>query len=131
MIRCKRVYDARENDDGHRVLVDRLWPRGWRKEALAHDQWLRDVAPSDELRRRFGHQVEAYPAFRDAYRRELAARPEHWQGLLARAAAGNLTLLYAARDTEHNNARVLQDFLEDELERRGDSSSPVCYAGEL
>lgn len=128
MIRCKRVYEREEEGDGYRVLVDRLWPRGCRKDALPHDQWLRDVAPSAQLRRSFGHQAEVYERFRNAYRRELAAHPEFWQELLARAAAGNLTLLYAA---EHNNARVLQDFLEDELERRGDSSSPVCYAGEL
>ncbi|UCJ19008.1 DUF488 family protein [Pseudomonas sp. MM211] len=131
MIRCKRVYELEEEGDGYRVLVDRLWPRGCRKDVLPHDQWLRDVAPSAQLRRSFAHQVEAYETFRDAYRRELAAHPEFWQGLLARAAEGNLTLLYAARDTEHNNAKVLQDFLEDELERRGDSSSPVCYAGEF
>ena len=131
MIQCKRVYESAEEGDGYRVLVDRLWPRGCRKEVLQHDEWLRDVAPSDELRRRFGHQPSEYAAFCDGYRRELAAHPEYWQGLLARAAAGHLTLLYAARDTEHNNARVLQDFLEDELERHGSSSSPVCYAGEL
>lgn len=128
MIQCKRVYESAEEGDGYRVLIDRLWPRGCRKEVLQHEEWLRDVAPSDELRRRFGHQAGEYAAFRDGYRRELAAHPEYWQGLLARAAEGNLTLLYAA---EHNNARVLQDFLEDELERRGSSSSPVCYAGEL
>ncbi|TBU72499.1 DUF488 domain-containing protein [Phytopseudomonas daroniae] len=131
MICCKRVYESWEEGDGYRVLVDRLWPRGCRKDALRHDEWLRDVAPSAQLRRNFGHRAEAYEAFRDAYRHELAAHPEYWQGLLARAAAGNLTLLYAARDTEHNNARVLQDFLEDELERCTGSSSPVCYAGEF
>lgn len=131
MICCKRVYEPREESDGYRVLVDRLWPRGCRKEQLHHDEWLPAVAPSAELRRQFAHRIEAFTAFREDYRRELAAHPEYWQGLLARAAAGTLTLLYAARDRERNNARVLQEFLEDELERRGTSSSPVCYAGEL
>lgn len=131
MICCKRVYQPVEDDDGYRVLVDRLWPRGVSKELLAHDEWLPAVAPSAELRRQFAHRIEAFTIFREGYRRELAAHPEYWQGLLARAATGKLTLLYAAPDQEHNNARVLQDFLEDELERRGESSSPVCYAGEL
>lgn len=131
MICCKRVYQPVEDDDGYRVLVDRLWPRGVSKDRLQHDEWLRQVAPSTELRREFAHWAEAFAAFDAAYRRELAAHPEHWQGLLQRAAAGRLTLLYAAADQEHNNARVLQDFLEDELERRGASNSPVCYAGEL
>lgn len=131
MICCKRVYEPHEERDGYRVLVDRLWPRGLSKERLQYDEWLREVAPSAELRRGFAHRAEAFEMFSEGYRRELAAHPEYWQGLLARAAAGTLTLLYAARDREHNNARVLQDFLEDELERRGASSSPVCYAGEL
>lgn len=131
MICCKRVYQPVEDDDGYRVLVDRLWPRGVSKDRLQHDEWLREVAPSTELRRQFAHRPEAFAAFGEAYRRELAAHPEYWQGLLSRAAAGKLTLLYAARDQEHNNACVLQDFLEDELERRGTGSSPVCYAGEL
>ena len=131
MICCKRVYEPREERDGYRVLVDRLWPRGLPKDQLHHDQWLREAAPSAELRRQFAHRTEAFDAFREGYRRELAAHPEYWQSLLFRAAAGTLTLLYAARDRQHNNARVLQEFLEDELERRGASSSPVCYAGEL
>ncbi|YCH20614.1 DUF488 family protein [Pseudomonas sp. D1-3] len=131
MICCKRVYEPYGEGDGYRVLVDRLWPRGLSKERLQHDEWLREVAPSAELRRAFAHRAEAFEVFSQGYRRELAAHPEYWQGLLVRAAAGNLTLLYAARDREHNNARVLQEFLEDELDRRGASSSPVCYAGEL
>ncbi len=77
------------------------------------------------------YRVEVFDAFREGCRRELAAHPEYWQSLLTRAAAGKLTLLYAACNREHNNARVLQDFLEDELERRGASSSLVRYAGEL
>ena len=131
MIACKRVYDAASAEDGQRILVDRLWPRGVRKEALAHDDWLPALAPSAALRKAFGHDPERFAEFRDAYRRELAAHPEHWWPLLERARNGRLTLLYAAKDALHNNAVVLAEFLEDELERQAPGSSPPCYAGEL
>ncbi len=127
MIRCKRVYQAAEQGDGQRILVDRLWPRKLRKDAL-HGQWLREVAPTSELRKAFHHGEVDYAGFTQGYRRELAAHPEHWYPLLDLAAKGDLTLLYAGKDTEHNNAQVLADWLEDELERRGPASSPVCYA---
>lgn len=128
MIRCKRVYAPAAADDGRRVLVDRLWPRGCRKERLALDAWLKDVAPSEALRKDFCHDPALFDEFRRRYRLELAAHPEYWQGLLGMAEQGNLTLLFAAREERCNNARVLAEFLEDELERRGPSSSPVCYA---
>ncbi|MNG72440.1 hypothetical protein D3C79_308650 [compost metagenome] len=127
MIRCKRVYAAVEDSDGQRVLVDRLWPRNIRKDAL-RGQWLREVAPSAELRKAF-HQGEVdFAGFTRRYQQELAAHPEHWYPLLDLAAKGDLTLLYAGKDTVHNNAQVLAEWLEDELDRRGPSSSPVCYA---
>ncbi|GHS82196.1 hypothetical protein PAGU2196_30300 [Pseudomonas sp. PAGU 2196] len=127
MIRCKRVYEAAADEDGQRVLVDRLWPRNKRKEDL-QGQWLREVAPSDELRTAF-HQGEVdFAGFTQRYQQQLAAHPEHWYPLLDLAAKGPLTLLYAAKNTEHNNAQVLAEWLEDELERRGPGSSPVCYA---
>jgi len=127
MIRCKRVYDAVDQCDGQRVLVDRLWPRNKRKEDL-HGQWLREVAPSNALRKAF-HQGEVdYIGFAQRYQQELAAHPEHWYSLLDLAAKGDLTLLYASKDIKHNNAQVLAAWLEDELERRGPGSSPVCYA---
>ncbi|HEK1009486.1 TPA: DUF488 family protein [Pseudomonas putida] len=127
MIRCKRVYDAVDQCDGQRVLVDRLWPRNKRKEDL-HGQWLREVAPSNALRKAF-HQGEVdYIGFAQRYQQELAAHPEHWYSLLDLAAKGDLTLLYASKDIEHNNAQVLAAWLEDELERRGPGTSPVCYA---
>jgi len=127
MIRCKRVYDAVDQCDGQRVLVDRLWPRNKRKEDL-HGQWLREVAPSNALRKAF-HQGEVdYIGFAQRYQQELAAHPEHWYSLLDLAAQGDLTLLYTSKDIEHNNAQVLAAWLEDELERRGPGSSPVCYA---
>ncbi|MDH4566783.1 DUF488 domain-containing protein [Pseudomonas sp. BN414] len=131
MIQFKRVYEAAKADDGQRVLVDRLWPRGIRKESLALASWLKEVAPSDQLRKQFCHDPALFDEFRLLYRAELAAHPEHWQGLLEMARKGNLTLLYAAKDEAHNNARVLAEFLEEELERSGPPSSPVCYAGEL
>ncbi|NVN61760.1 DUF488 family protein [Pseudomonas putida] len=127
MIRCKRVYDAVGDEDGQRVLVDRLWPRNKRKEDL-HGQWLREVAPSNELRKAF-HQGEVdFAVFTQRYQQELAAHPEHWYPLLDMARKGTLTLLYAGKDSEHNNARVLADWLENELDRCGPGSSPVCYA---
>lgn len=128
MIRCKRVYEPVDAADGERVLVDRLWPRGCKKESLALCAWLKDVAPSDTLRKGFCHDPALFDEFRLLYRAELAAHPERWQGLLERAGKGTLTLLFAARDERHNNARVLAEFLEEELERRGPPSSPVCYA---
>jgi uncharacterized protein YeaO (DUF488 family) len=128
MIRCKRVYEPAEPGDGERVLVDRLWPRGCRKDSLVLSAWLKDVAPSDALRKGFCHDPALFDEFRRRYRGELAAHPEHWQGLLAMAERGTLTLLFAAREERFNNAQVLAEFLEDELERRGPSSSPVCYA---
>lgn len=131
MIQCKRVYQAASATDGRRVLVDRLWPRGCSKASLALDAWLREVAPSAELRRRFGHAPQRFGEFREQYRRELAAHPEYWQGLLHSAEQGRLTLLFAARDSERNNARVLAEFLEEELERRAAPSSAVCHADKL
>ncbi|WBG63241.1 DUF488 domain-containing protein [Pseudomonas citronellolis] len=129
MIRYKRAYEAPAAEDGYRVLVDRLWPRGISKEELHMDEWLKDVAPSTELRQRFHHDPGLFEEFRRAYHTELAAHPEHWWKLLGIAGKGDLTLLYGAKDTEHNNARVLAEFLEDEMERVGEGSSPVCYAG--
>ncbi|MNQ51115.1 hypothetical protein D3C85_650830 [compost metagenome] len=131
MIRYKRVYEPVDKQDGQRVLVDRLWPRGCRKDALGLAAWLREVAPSDSLRKQFCHDPALFDEFRLLYRAELAAHPEHWQGLLDVARKGTLTLLYAAKDEAHNNALVLAEFLEEELERGGPPSSPVCYAGEL
>ncbi|HTN31681.1 MAG TPA: DUF488 domain-containing protein [Pseudomonas sp.] len=130
MIACKRVYEDASPEDGCRILVDRLWPRGIRKEALVHNDWLPELAPSAELRKTFGHDPDKFGAFKEAYSRELAAHPEHWWPLLERAGKGRLTLLYAAKDEQHNNAVVLAEFLEDALERQGPGSSPPCYAGE-
>ena len=129
MIRCKRVYDPVEASDGQRVLVDRLWPRNKRKDQL-HALWLPEVAPSTALRQAFHQGQVDFSGFAERYRQELAARPEHWWQLLGLVEQGEVTLLYAGKDTTQNNALVLASWLEDELERRGPSSSPVCYAAE-
>ena len=130
MIRCKRAYEPPAPDDGHRVLVDRLWPRNRTRESLALHDWCKALAPSSELRRTFKAGKLSFEIFRDDYRRELAGRPEHWWPLLDNAARGQLTLVYTARDEQQNNARVLAEWLEEELERRRAPTSPTCYAGE-
>lgn len=117
MIRIKRAYDPPKRGDGRRLLVERLWPRGMKKEALALDAWVKDVAPSAELREWFGHRVERWDEFRRRYREELSANPESWQPILQAAARGSVTLLYSAHDTDHNGALVLRDYLTERLVR--------------
>jgi uncharacterized protein YeaO (DUF488 family) len=112
VIRCRRAYEEPREDDGVRVLVDRYWPRGVSKEELELDAWRKELAPSDELREWFDHDPDRWKAFRERYHRELEARGEAVEGLLeAHRAAGTLTLVYAARDTGHNNAVALRDYL--------------------
>lgn len=117
MIVCKRIYDPPGPKDGHRVLIDRLWPRGLKREKAHIDEWVKDVAPSDELRRRFVRDPEKWHEFERLYRAELAT-PEA-QPTLAHlrklAKSGTLTLLYAKRDEEKNNAVVLKAVLEEGL----------------
>jgi uncharacterized protein YeaO (DUF488 family) len=110
-VRLKRVYEPPEPSDGYRVLIDRLWPRGVSKEQAHLDQWVRDLAPSSELRRWFGHDPAKFDEFRRRYRTELAAQEEKLRDLRSRARRGTLTLVYAARDTEHNDAVVLAELL--------------------
>jgi uncharacterized protein YeaO (DUF488 family) len=116
MIRTRRVYEATVSGEGKRFLVERLWPRGVKKEALALalDGWLKEVAPSAALRRWFAHEPAKWEEFQRRYRAELDARPEAWQPLLQAAHRGAVTLLYSARDTEHNNALALKAYLEEE-----------------
>jgi len=108
-IRLKRVYDPPEPADGCRVLVDRLWPRGLSKSEAAVDVWLRDVAPSDGLRRWFGHRVERWEEFRRRYRAELDGNPA--VGELRSMGGRDITLLYGAKDEAHNQAQVLAEYL--------------------
>ena len=107
----KRVYDAPAAGDGRRILVDRLWPRGLSKDKAHLDHWARDVAPSDSLRRWFGHDPDKWDGFRARYREELAANGEAVAALKAQIGGKAATLLYAAHDAAHNNAVVLRDFL--------------------
>lgn len=115
MIEIKRVYDSLEAGNGPRFLVERLWPRGIKKEALHMDAWLKEVAPSPELRQWFGHDPQKWEEFQRRYRAELDAHPETWQPLLEAARRGNVTLLYSARDTQHNSALLLKNYLEKHL----------------
>lgn len=110
-IRIKRVYEAPSGDDGFRVLVDRVWPRGMTKEKAAVDLWLKDVAPSTDLRKWFGHDPARWNEFRARYRAELEAQPALVEQLRARARNGPLTLVYSAHDEAHNQAVVLQEAL--------------------
>jgi uncharacterized protein YeaO (DUF488 family) len=112
-VRVKRVYDPPEPTDGRRVLVDRLWPRGLRREAAAVDDWARDVAPSHDLRRWYGHDPARYAEFADRYRRELGdpARAAGLAELRARVQDGPVTLLTATRDLTHAHTAVLADLL--------------------
>jgi uncharacterized protein YeaO (DUF488 family) len=111
MIQIKRTYAAPVPSDGRRILVERLWPRGMKKEALAADAWLKDVAPSTELRQWFAHETRRWPEFQRRYREELRAHPEAWMPIRDASRHGTVTLLYSARDTEHNSAVVLHDYL--------------------
>jgi len=131
MIQCKRAYEPPSLEDGQRILVDRLWPRGCRKDTLAMHAWLPDLAPSTALRKAFKGGEIGFATFRQRYRDELAGHPEHWWALLEMAGRGTLTLIYAAQDERQNNARVLAEWLEEEMQRLERPSSPACLAGEL
>lgn len=113
MIKVKRIYLPAEPTDGYRVLVDRLWPRGIKKEDARLDEWLKDIAPSPDLRRWYDHQVERWPEFRSRYGHELASEGSaaHIRRLADLGRRGPVTLLFASRDEEHNSARVLLDAL--------------------
>lgn len=113
-IRLKRAYTAPAPEDGARILVDRLWPRGVSKVQLQLDAWLKNVAPSTELRRWFGHRAERWEEFQSRYREQLDTRAEAVGELLDWLDQGPVTLIYAARDPEHNHARVLRDYLLDQ-----------------
>lgn len=111
MINIKRTYEPPASDDGRRILVERLWPRGMKKEALAADSWMKEVAPTTELRQWFGHEVERWEEFRRRYRRELDSNRSAWEPILDAARHGTVTLLYSAHDVLHNGAIVLRDYL--------------------
>lgn len=119
MIRIKRAYEAAARADGRRILVERLWPRGMKKEALHFDAWPKEVAPSTSLRKWFSHRAERWDEFRRRYRKELSANPSSWAPILAASRGGTVTLLYSTHDLEHNGAVVLREFLVERARRRG------------
>jgi len=112
-IRLKRIYDASAEDDGARVLVERLWPRGFTKERAAVDLWLKEVAPSPELRQWFAHEPARWAEFRRRYRAELKRNEAGLQQLRAQLRQGTVTFVYAAHDPEYNSARLLKEYLEE------------------
>jgi uncharacterized protein YeaO (DUF488 family) len=118
-IRLKRAYDSPSPRDGARVLVDRLWPRGVKKEQLKLDAWLRDLGPRTALRQWFGHDPEKWEEFRRRYRQELAGKRALLSQLAAHARGGTLTLVYGARDPVHNQAAVIKEVLEAEMREAG------------
>ena len=110
-IKLRRAYDPAERTDGVRILVDRLWPRGLRRDDACIDQWVKDLAPSNELRKWFGHDPARWDEFRDRYVAELNRHSDQVKELRELARKGSITLVYSAHDEVHNNAVVLRDFI--------------------
>ncbi len=121
MITVKRVYEAPSASDGTRFLVDHLWPRGLRKEAVKVHSWIKAVSPSDKLRNWFGHEPAKWKEFQKRYFAELDKHPEVCEPLLEAARRGDITLVFSARDTEHNNAVALKGYLEKRLKTKAAS----------
>ena len=124
MIKIKRVYEKPERTDGKRILVDRLWPRGISKEAASLDLWMKDIAPSDALREWFGHDPKRWRAFKSKYLKEINGT-EALKQLSQMAKGGNITLVYAAKDEQHNNAVALSEIIgkpKKEKTQRGSTS---------
>jgi uncharacterized protein YeaO (DUF488 family) len=126
MIQIKRAYERASKDDGERILVERLWPRGVKKEELRLDQWIKDIAPSTALRQWFQHDPAKWREFRQRYFNELEEHSDVWRPLLALARRGRVTLIYSAHDTEHNNAVALEEFLQAKMRARRTSSSKAA-----
>lgn len=125
MIKLKRVYDPVSSTDGTRVLVERLWPRGRSKADLRLHAWLKEVGPSTELRKWFGHDPGKWARFRTRYFRELDARPDAWRGIVSAARRGTVTLVYSAHDRHHNNAVALKDYVRAKMRTPHASPDPV------
>jgi uncharacterized protein YeaO (DUF488 family) len=118
-VKIKRVYAQPDKEDGTRILVDRLWPRGLTKEKAAVDLWLKEIAPSTELRKWFGHDPEKWTEFKKRYRAELAKNDEQIATLKEHLKKGPVTLVYGAKDEEHNEALVLQEYVNHKPARKG------------
>jgi uncharacterized protein YeaO (DUF488 family) len=112
------VYEDAEASDGARFLVERLWPRGMKKEDLEMRAWLKEVAPSPPLRKWYAHDPDKWEEFQRRYRAELESNPETWRPILEAAGRGDVTLLYSARDVEHNSALLLKSFLEEQTGKK-------------
>ena len=121
-IKLKRAYEPPASADGTRVLIDRLWPRGVKKEKAAIDEWMKEIAPSTDLRKWFGHDPERWVEFRRRYRSEIKKHPVEFRRLRELARKGQLTLVYAAHDEAHNDAVVLRDLL---VGRRNGATAPA------
>lgn len=126
MIRVKRAYDPVSRNDGTRFLVERLWPRGVSKAKLRVGAWLKDAGPSTELRRWFSHDPQKWRAFRRRYFRELDARPQAWQPIVAAARHGTVTLVYSSHDIQHNNAIALQEYMQLKLHGTSTTTGPAA-----
>jgi uncharacterized protein YeaO (DUF488 family) len=114
-IKIKRAYEQPNKDDGVRILVDRLWPRGLTKDKASVDLWLKDIAPSTELRKWFAHDPDKWKRFHGRYETEIRHKPDLIKVLKQKVSEGTITLVYGARDEKHNEAMVLKRFLESEL----------------
>jgi uncharacterized protein YeaO (DUF488 family) len=121
MLKLKRAYEPASTADGRRLLVERLWPRGVSKEKLHVDEWIKDVAPSTDLRKWFGHDPEKWDQFRAKYFKELDAHPDAWRPILAASRRGPVTLVYSSHDEVHNNAVALKEYLQAKRARRPQS----------
>lgn len=115
MIKTKRVYDEADKSDGTRLLIERLWPRGVKKDSLPLAGWLKDAGPSTELRKWFSHDPAKWEEFQKRYFAELTENPEAWRPIIEAARKGTVTLIYSSHDTEHNNAVALQKYLKRHL----------------
>lgn len=117
-IKLRRAYEEKGKDDGYRILVDRLWPRGIKKEDLSYSWWPKEIAPSDELRKSFDHEAEKFESFKKEYKKELeekSIKSEFLDKMKKQLKKHNVTLVYGAKDTEHNQAVVLKEWLEEKL----------------
>jgi uncharacterized protein YeaO (DUF488 family) len=122
MIQLKRVYEQETPADGVRYLIERLWPRGVKKESLHIEAWLKEAGPSTELRKWFNHDPEKWSEFRRRYFAELNQRKEAWTPILETAERGTVSLLYSSHDTEHNNAVALKEYIEGKMAARSDNA---------
>ena len=112
MLKIKRIYDPAAPGDGQRIYIDRLWPRGMKKEEAKMDEWLKEISPSDDLRKWFSHDPAKYAEFKKRYAKELKDKSEILERIKKAAKKGTVTLLFSAKDTEHNNATALKEMLE-------------------